>query len=196
VLLAIPILAEWLFSDRPFLWTINFQYNAILAPIVVMATVDTLGRIRCSATAGGRMCRVAVILVFAVSVVGGTAIAGDLYPLRYLIVGQDGSTPARTRAAQDVLRRIPARVCVEADDRLIPHLIGRDYLVPPNGSENLASWLAVDTSQQNTGGGAEITPRERLAAARSEGFVEVWRGGPMRLLHRVGPANPICSQVD
>ena len=85
---------------------------------------------------------------------------------------------------------------MEADDRLIPHLIGRDYLVPPNGSESLASWLAVDTSQHNTGGGAEITPQARLAAARGDGFVLVWSGGPMRLLHRAGPSSPICRQVD
>jgi uncharacterized membrane protein len=196
VLLAIPILAERLLSDRAFLWTVNFQYNAILAPILVMATVDTLARIAGTSTAVGRMTRTAVILVFALTVVGGTVVASNLYPLRYLVVGQDRSTPARTRAAAEVLRRIPARVCVEADDRLIPHLIGRDYLVPPNGSENLASWLAVDTSQQNTGGGAEITPRARLAAARADGFVEVWSGGPMRLLHRAGPTSPLCRRVD
>ena len=128
--------------------------------------------------------------------VGGTAVASNLYPLRYLFVGQDGSAPARIRAAAEIVGRIPPHVCVEADDRLIPHLIGRDYLVPPNGSESLASWLAVDTSQHNTGGGAEITPQARLAAARGDGFVLVWSGGPMRLLHRAGPSSPICRQVD
>ncbi len=192
----IPILAERLLSDRQFLWTINFQYNAILAPIIVLATVDTLARIARATTAVGRISRVAVILVFSLTVVGGTAVASNLYPLRYLFAGQEGSGPARTRAAAEIVRRIPPHVCVEADDRLIPHLIGRDYLVPPNGSEDLASWLAVDTSQQNTGGGAEITPRARLASARSEGFVLVWRGGPMRLLHRAGPSSPICRHVD
>jgi hypothetical protein len=100
------------------------------------------------------------------------------------------------RADSEVLARIPPRVCVEADDRLIPHLIGRDYLVPPNGSEDLASWLAVDTSQKNTGGGAEVSPKARLALAREQGFAEVWRSGPVRLLHRAGPANQLCSRVD
>jgi uncharacterized membrane protein len=196
VLLAIPILAERLLSDRQFLWTINFQYNAILAPIIVLATVDTLARIARATTAVGRISRVAVIFLFSLTVVGGTAVASNLYPLRYLFVGQDGSAPARTRAAAEIVRLIPPHVCVEADDRLIPHLIGRDYLVPPNGSESLASWLAVDTSQHNTGGGAEITPQARLAAARGDGFVLVWSAGPMRLLHRVGPSSPNCGQVD
>jgi uncharacterized membrane protein len=196
VLLAVPILAERLLSDRQFLWTINFQYNAILAPIIVMATVDTLARITPSTSAVGRMSRFAVIVVFALTVAGGTAVASNLYPLRYLFVGQDGSAPARTRAAAEIIRRIPPRVCVEADDRLIPHLIGHDYLVPPNGSESLATWLAVDTSQQYTGGAAEVTPRARLSAARRDGFVLVWSGGPMRLLHRAGPSSPICRQAD
>jgi hypothetical protein len=35
-----------------------------------------------------------------------------------------------------------------------------------------------------------------LAAARGDGFVLVWSGGPMRLLHRAGPSSPICRQVD
>jgi hypothetical protein len=69
-------------------------------------------------------------------------------------------------------------------------------VVPPNGSEDIASWLAVDTSQQYTGGGAEVSPHARLTAATRDGFVEVWRQGPMRLLHRSQPSNPICDRVD
>jgi uncharacterized membrane protein len=195
-LLAVPILVERLLSSRPFLWSFNFQYNAILAPILVLATVDTLARLTRRPTSRARVARMLVVGLFAFTVVGGTALAGNLYPLQDVFTVKGWAATARTRAASEVVARIPQRVCVEADDRLIPHLIGRDYLVPPNGSEDIATWLAVDTSQENTGGGAEISPRARLATARQEGFVEVWRGGPMRLLHRALPANQICARVD
>jgi uncharacterized membrane protein len=191
-LLAIPILVERLLSSRTFLWSFSFQYNAILAPIIVLATVDTVSRI----ARNTRVARTVLVCLFALTVVGGTALTGNLYPLRELFTAQDWGTTARMRAATEVIGRIPPRACVEADDRLIPHLIGRDYVVPPNGSEDIASWLAVDTSQQNTGGGAEVSPQARLSVAGREGFVEVWRQGPIRLLHRVQPASPICSRVD
>ena len=195
-LLAVPILVERLLSSRPFLWTFNFQYNAILAPILVLATVDTLARLTRRETSTARVTRMLVVGLFAFTVVGGTALAGNLYPLRDVFTAQGWASTARTRAASEIVARIPPRACVEADDRLIPHLIGRDYIVPPNGSGDSASWLAVDTSQENTGGGAEISPKERLATARGEGFAEVWRGGPMRLLHRDLPARAICARVD
>ncbi len=195
-LLTVPILVERLLASRPFLWSFSYQYNAILAPIIVLATVDTLGRVTRDSSAGGRVTRMLVILLFSLTVAGGTAVAGNLYPLHDLFTAKDwGSTP-RTRAAAAIVARIPAGACVEADDRLIPHLIGRDYIVPPNGTEDIASWLAVDLSQENTGGGAEVSPQARLAAARAQGFREVWRGGPMRLLHRAQPLRARCAQTD
>jgi uncharacterized membrane protein len=195
-LLAIPILVERLLSSRPFLWSFSYQYNAILAPILVLATVDTLARLTRRETSGMRVTRMLVPCLLALTVVGGTLAARNLYTLHDVFTSQGWAATARMQADSEVLARIPPRVCVEADDRLIPHLIGRDYLVPPNGSEDLASWLAVDTSQENTGGGAEVSPQARLAIAREQGFAEVWRSGPLRLLHRAGPANQLCSRVD
>ena len=196
VVLAIPILVERLLSNRPFLWSFSYQYNAILAPILVLATVDTLARITGRERSGRRVARMVAIGLLGLLVVGGTLTARNLYTLHDVFSAQGWATTARMRADSEVIRQIPARACVEADDRLIPHLLGRDYLVPPNGSEDLASWLAVDTSQRNTGGGAEVSPAERLAKARGQGFTEVWRSGPVRLLHRAGPSNQVCARVD
>jgi uncharacterized membrane protein len=195
-LLAIPILVERLLSSRPFLRSFSYQYNAILAPILVLATVDTLARVTRRETPGMRVTRVLVPCVFALTVVGGTLAASNLYAVHDVLTSQGWAATARMRADSEILTRIPPRVCVEADDRLVPHLLGRDYLVPPNGSEDLASWLAVDTSRENTGGGAEVSPKARLALAREQGFAEVWRSGPLRLLHRAGPATQLCSRVD
>jgi uncharacterized membrane protein len=196
VLLAIPILIERLLSSRPFLWSFSYQYNAILAPILVLATVDTLARITRRETSAMRVIRMLVVCMLAFTVVGGTVAARNLYTLHDVFTAKGWAMTARMRADSGVIARIPPHVCVEADDRLIPHLIGRDYLVPPNGSEDIASWLAVDTSQKNTGGGAEVSPGARLAVAREQGFAEVWRSGPLRLLHRAGPANGLCGRVD
>lgn len=196
VLLAIPILVERLLSSRPFLWSFSYQYNAMLAPVLVLATVDTLARITRRDNSAMRVTRMLVVWLLGFMVVGGTLAARNLYPLHDVFSAQGWAMTTRMRADGEVIARIPPHVCVEADDRLVPHLIGRDYLVPPNGSEDIASWLAVDTSQRNTGGGAEISPKERLSIARGQGFSEVWRSGPLRLLHRSGPSNGLCARVD
>ena len=175
-LLALPILAERLLSSRPFLWTFNFQYNAILAPILVLATVDTLARLTAArrrpragdADARDRACSRSRSWAGRLSRATCTRCATSS-------PSQGWAETARTRAAAEIVARIPPRACVEADDRLIPHLIGRDYIVPPNGREDSANWLAVDTSQENTGGGARSRrrngwpPRAVGGSARSGG---------------------------
>jgi uncharacterized membrane protein len=44
-LLAVPLLAERLFSNKPEHWGLQQQYNAFLAAILVLAAVDGLGRV-------------------------------------------------------------------------------------------------------------------------------------------------------
>jgi uncharacterized membrane protein len=44
-ILAIPLLAERFLSENSTLWTADFHYTAVLAPVLVMASVDGLSRI-------------------------------------------------------------------------------------------------------------------------------------------------------
>lgn len=44
-ILAIPLLAERFLSENASLWTADFHYTAVLAPVLVMASVDGLSRI-------------------------------------------------------------------------------------------------------------------------------------------------------
>ena len=46
VLLTVPLLAERLLSDNPNHWTLTHQYTAPLVPILTLAAVDTVARIR------------------------------------------------------------------------------------------------------------------------------------------------------
>ena len=45
LLLGVPLLAQRLLNDRPQLWGTDFHYSSVLAPVVVFAAVDTLGRL-------------------------------------------------------------------------------------------------------------------------------------------------------
>jgi uncharacterized membrane protein len=45
VLLAVPFVAERMLNSRPQLWETGFHYTSVIAPILVMAAVDTLGRL-------------------------------------------------------------------------------------------------------------------------------------------------------
>ena len=110
VLLAIPILVERLLSSRPFLWSFSYQYNAILAPILVLATVDTLARITRRETPGRRVTRMLVPCLLALTVAGGTLAASHLYTLHDVFTSQGWAATARMRADSEVLARIPPRV--------------------------------------------------------------------------------------
>ena len=46
VLLTLPLLAERLLSDNPNHWTLTHQYTAPFVPILTLAAVDTVAKIR------------------------------------------------------------------------------------------------------------------------------------------------------
>ena len=193
-LLAVPILAERLLGSRELLWGVQFHYNSILAPIVVMATVDVLAR--APARRPRRSLRTAALAFFAATVLVGTALAGPLFPLHDLFTPSGWRATAHSRAQAAAIARLPAHVCVAADDHLIPHLIGRDTVTVATGEPGRASWIVIDTDADSTGGGLSLEPRSVLAAVERLGFRETWSQGPLHVLHRAAPASAACARTD
>lgn len=185
VFLAAPILLSRLLSDRPGTWTTGFQYNAILAPVLVMAAVDVLSKLM-NRFPKLRPARCWAPGFFAVTVAGGIAFVPAVFPLNKLVTGEDFTYTAHMAAQQRIVNMIPSGVCVEADDRLVPHLTNRIVVGLVGRQVDYASWAVIDFNQDNTGGGGDgnFTPLTGLRFKQTHGFTEVYREDNIILLHR------------
>jgi uncharacterized membrane protein len=190
VLLTLPILAERMFSSREALWGTEFHYSSILAPIVFMAAVDTLGKLMHRYSIPRRWVSGWAVVVLAVPLVG-SIFGHTMYPLGRLVTGEAYQSSARSRSLTAILPLIPSGVCVAADDRAVPQLTHRDYVTNPTIPSPPITWLLLDLSQHETGYlGPE--PNAYLKVALRSGFQVVARNGTIVLLHRDLPIDPLC----
>jgi uncharacterized membrane protein len=185
VLLAVPTLLWRFWSTNHYYWGVGFHYSAVLMPIVFVALVDGLVRLRTSrwpsvAWTGVVLTRLAPPAVAVVAVV-----ATSLLPMRALVVPHElGST--RTVAAWDaVLRQIPDGASVAATNSLAPRLVSRCtvYLFPNQPDRRVhPEWIASTDPLLDS-----LAPPDRTAAAMaalaSEGYHEVARGDGIVLYH-------------
>lgn len=204
VLLALPILAERMLNSRDYLWTTEFHYSAVTAPIIAMAAVDTVARlvkairwpparwkpVRWPRVLTPRLANLWVAWLIGV-VVLGTAMDVATYPLNRMLTGAAFARPDRVRQIEAVLAHLPRGVCIEVDDRIAPHLTSRWFVTLPTHSEGLATWMVLDMSQANTGWNGPA-PEMVRAGALAQGFREVLRDGPILLLSRDGVVDPRC----
>lgn len=185
VFLAAPIIASRLLSDRPGTWSTAFQYNAILAPILVLAAVDVLCKLvrRFPRLQGAKVWAPAA---FAVTVAAGVAFIPGLFPVHNLVTGKAWEYTAHMAAQQRVVNMIPSGVCVEADDRLVPHLTNRTNVGMLGRQVDYASWAVIDFTQTDTGGGGDgnFTPFDALQFKEYYGFRVVHEDDGIMVLHR------------
>jgi len=217
VLLTAPFLAERMLNDRKFLWETNFHYTSVVAPLVMMAAVDTLDRLvralprlarsprlarafRPARSAQVRRVQAGLVALFLAWGVGVVAwqfsTQSPDYPIAGLVNGRVFSRGPHWEAVDEVLDQIPAGECVEADNRIAPHLTPRDYVtrvasrqVP--GSGGLATWVVLDLARVDTGWQGDA-PKVALEASLRRGYVEVWRKNKVVLLHKDQPVAPLC----
>jgi hypothetical protein len=109
-----------------------------------------------------------------------------------LVTGAALAQTSRASEIDDVLTQLPRGVCVEADDRIAPHLTSRWLVTLPNRSEGLATWEVIDLSQVTTGWQAP-PPDIAVADAVARGFRQVLRDGPIVLMSRDGAVDPRCT---
>ncbi|MBT8162685.1 MULTISPECIES: DUF2079 domain-containing protein [Arthrobacter] len=185
VLPAAPILLSRLLSDRPGTWSTGFQYNAVLAPVLVMAAVDVLFKVMNRFPRLGSA-RFWAPGLFAATVVAGIAFVPAVFPLNKLVTGEAFTYTTHMAAQQRIVNMIPSGVCVEADDRLVPHLTNRTVVGLIGRQVDYASWAIIDFDQENTGGGGDgnFTPFTGLRYKQDQGFQEVYRQDNIVLLYR------------
>ncbi len=138
-MVAIPLIAERVWSDSPEFWSTHYQYSMVITTVLAFATIDTIGRVadrwpglgrgRLPTVAGGAVLAAGLIVTF-----------GLVQPLSELSHELSGSQAA---AMQSCLNVIPADASVTATSLLVPHLTHRlDIFVLPYGIGR-TSWVAV-----------------------------------------------------
>lgn len=197
LLLALPFVAQRMLNSRELLWTTNFHYSSVLAPILFPAAVDAVAGLRevlrrrtASRRLAERLVPVWLSGCAAVLVVGMLVQAGD-YPLGRIWTQRFWARDLRVQAIDRVLPRLPSDVCVEADNSLAPQLTRRAQVTRIERSDDLATWMVLDFSRNDTGWQG-TSPQVAYAHALQRGFTPVVQDDVIVLLSRPGPVADGC----
>jgi uncharacterized membrane protein len=195
-ILALPLLAERFFNSRANLWQPHFHYNALPWLVLALATVDgaaKLGLFRPSA--GARRARIALAawLVAVPVLLPFYAVQPHPYAWTQMRITHGIQDQAALRAARAVVDRVPHDVCIEADNKLVPHLTSRDYVTLPMTQRWAADFVALDLGAPDVGGNPPAPkPGAVLAQARGRGYTVIFRQADFVLLrspHYTGPSS-------
>jgi uncharacterized membrane protein len=202
-LLAVPLLAERMFSDKPEHWTLDQHYNAFLAAILLMAATDGLIRVlrglscvrplqrlrRVPALARARssvaIAWPALILLFAVVIT-------HTFPIRSEFNADQWSSDSLTTAEAAATAVIPSGVCVEADDDIAPHLSSRDQVILLDQVPRGCPWVVLQTAQASYPLNDVLSAVKRGDWLRANGYELVFDQAKVYVYHRV-PASITVS---
>jgi uncharacterized membrane protein len=160
---ALPTVAWRMVSEDPAYWGTDYQYSAVLMPIVFAAFVDALGHW----TGPRRAVRAHLIAAVAV-----TAALLPQYPLYQLVQPATWQTDPRVAEAHRIMDLIPDGATVAASNRLVPQLTSRTTVCVFGypGIPCDPQWIIVD---QATPQGWPIAPdqeQQDVADALGNGY--------------------------
>lgn len=193
VILGAPILLSRLFNDRLNTWAPVYQYDAILAPIFLMASVHVLAKIiRRKGWTSLRVRGPAFLLGFAIVC---TLFIHAVFPFGRTLTGQNWAMPEAAQAQQRAVDMVPNGVCVEAADTAVPHLVDRTYVgLHGDIGDDLSTWMIIDFNAAELGGWEPLTPAQALERAERLGFRVVTEDDHgMWVLTRDIPVDPVCA---
>ncbi|WP_147449430.1 DUF2079 domain-containing protein [Actinomadura pelletieri] len=182
-LLLVPTLLARFWTSNPFLWGTGFHYSAVLMPIVFVAALDGLRRVRESGLpdrlAHG-ITKVAPIAIVTAALVP-TLIGAQ--PLSRLMDPSYGRVPSRVGAAKAILAVIPDGADVAASNHVAPQLTGRCrvFKLAPAALALRPEWAVSEDPGPAVAGSGEGMTAPGLAGW---GYRPVARGGGITL-HRL-----------
>ncbi|MFF0292894.1 DUF2079 domain-containing protein [Kitasatospora sp. NPDC004614] len=167
-LVAVPTLGWRLLSKNPMYWGTQYHYSVVLMPIVFVAFVDVLIRLRAAKPHWGRWATVPFLA-------GSVVVTGVLFPFFPMAQATDAGfyrDSAHVRTVQSVLADIPSGARVAAGNRLVPQLTGRCTVFEFGWPKDwrTADWVVLDT--RNPMGWPLNGAQEaaEIAKLRTEGF--------------------------
>ena len=195
-LLALPMLAERFFNSRSNLWQPHFHYNALPWLVLAMATVDGAARLGMfGPTVGARRARIALVAWLVAVPVFLPFYTWRAHPYAWtqMRTTRGIQTQDALHAARAVVARLPSNVCIEADNKLVPHLTNRDYVTLPDTQKGTADFVALDMGSPDIGGNPPAPkPAAVLAQVQKQGYTVIFRQAKFVLLqspHYTGPSS-------
>jgi uncharacterized membrane protein len=204
VLLTVPLLAERLLSDNPNHWTLTHQYTAPFVPILTLAAVDTVARVRRalqSRTSTEAEARTSISQrrrhvgrlawtvgpVYALGILVVAIWAWGRMPFGELTdngISQSWHTTSYDKARQAAVDVVPNGATVEASNELAPHLVDRTKVMLLDATPHDAPWVVFDA------GYLEFPMTEQAQQTRSSwllshGYRQVFSRDAIVVYHRV-----------
>jgi uncharacterized membrane protein len=200
VLLALPLLAERLLSANPNHWTLTHQYSAPFVPILTLAAVDTIAKIRRALTPRTSTSRhrrhrpnlgAAIGPAYAAAIFVAAVWMCRQEPFDQLVkpsVQHSWQLTGYDQARQAALDVVPSGATVEASDFLAPHLVDRTQVMLLDATPHDAQWVVFDEGNLEF----PMTPAAQSSRASwlvSHGYQQVFARDAIVVFHRTGPAN-------
>jgi uncharacterized membrane protein len=186
VVLAAPFVAAQLLSSRVALWLPRYQYWAVVAPILMLAAIDTVGRLR--ARHGFVVVERAWVAWVALVPVVGMALVPSVYPMAQVPMLLD--RPETHRAVADLASRVPGGVCVEAHPGAMPLLTPHARVFTLGRSGGRASWVLVDAEDPLV---TTVDVRSYADDLLARGWTVVALDGSVTLLRGTATTDDGCS---
>ncbi|MFB7473444.1 DUF2079 domain-containing protein [Kitasatospora sp. NPDC056184] len=175
----LPLLAERVLSDNPNHWSIAHHYDALLWPVLLTASLEVLGRLYAR---GGTHRRAAYGL--------GTAVVAGSLVCSLLLGGISVLTPAfwRPSASNAALVRgaeqIPDGARVEADNQVVPRLVGRTDVVLVDATPRGRDYVLIRSDTRTFPFQTADEQADRIELLLAHGYRQVWAEDGVVLLHR------------
>ncbi|MET9295017.1 DUF2079 domain-containing protein [Streptomyces sp. NPDC003077] len=179
-LLALPLLAERLLSDNPNHWPVINHYDAFLWPILLVASLETMGRLH-------RTGRRALTRWWAIAAVTVSSAASVALGLRFLVIPGAWQPSPDKRALATAAELIPDGATVEADNAVAPRLTARTDVVIADATPRGAQWVLLRTADRTFPFLSPDEQRQRVALLLNHGYTEVWKQNGVVLLRRERP---------
>ncbi|WP_327674883.1 DUF2079 domain-containing protein [Kitasatospora sp. NBC_00458] len=175
----LPLLAERILSDNANHWSIAHHYDAFLWPVLLTATLEALGRLHARGglhrRAGYGMGAAVVAVSLASSVMlGGISL---LTPAGWR---PSASSAALVRGAA----QIPDGARVEADNQVVPRLVGRTDTVLVDGVPRGRDYVLIRSDTRTFPFQSDKEQAERIELLLAHGYRQVWAEQGVVLLHR------------
>jgi uncharacterized membrane protein len=148
MILAIPLLAERFLASDPQFWQTHFQYSVPIAPVIAMAAIDSLAKLRAVLPARLRgtalkTCAAAIIainVVLSFHVISATA-------LTRLVDGYATETPSYVAGAAEAIAHVPANAPLVTMPLALPHASERSNIqLLTLRTAVLVHYMAVDVA--------------------------------------------------
>ncbi|MER5352472.1 DUF2079 domain-containing protein [Kitasatospora sp. NPDC002551] len=175
----LPLLAERVLSDNPNHWSIAHHYDAFLWPVLLTAALEVLGGLYAR---GGTRRHAALGL-------GAAVVAGSLV-CSLVLGGISVLTPAfwRPSASNAALVRgaeqIPDGALVEADNQVVPRLVGRTDVVLVDATPRGRDYVLIRSDTRTFPFQTVAEQAERIDLLLAHGYRQVWAEHGVVLLRR------------